>query len=286
MQSGSVGKSGYLRLDFAKDKELGRTVLTDLDRRVPFLAQKALYWDESQPGLACVIIVETSGCVIQGDRFFLDVHVGSAAQALLTTQCATKIHCMEHNYAMQMQRFTLEEGSWLEFVPDSLILHRKARFCQHTKVVVPETSSFLYGEIMVPGRLWHHEEELFGFDLFSSSFSVSRREGAPPLMEENMVLEPEEDALCMPGVMGNYKVLGSLYAFVPQEGHKRLREDAGAEVLPALAWGSCLLPSSSGVLFRVLGQDAESVQKKMRELRSFVRETILGSPLPEDFLWR
>ena len=44
MKSGVVGKVGYLRLDFRRDARTGRTVLADLDRRAPLIAQKALYW--------------------------------------------------------------------------------------------------------------------------------------------------------------------------------------------------------------------------------------------------
>ena len=40
MQSGAVGKSGYLRLGF--EKRGNRSVLADMERRVPSLVQRAL----------------------------------------------------------------------------------------------------------------------------------------------------------------------------------------------------------------------------------------------------
>ena len=152
MKSGSVGKLGYLRLDFRRDENLGRTVLADLDRRAPMIAQKALYWEESQPDMACVITITSTGCVVQGDRMALDVHARRNSRALVTTQSATKVHVMDHNHACQLQRFHLEEGSWLEYVPDPLILHRHSRYVQDTWVTLPESACFLYGEMLVPGR--------------------------------------------------------------------------------------------------------------------------------------
>jgi urease accessory protein len=57
-----VGKNGLLHLDFESRGE--RTILASLERRTPLLAQKALYFDEAMPDMACVFM--TSGCVLGG----------------------------------------------------------------------------------------------------------------------------------------------------------------------------------------------------------------------------
>lgn len=286
MKSAAVGKKGYLRLDFRHDERSGRTVLADLDRRVPLLAQKALYWEESQPDMACVITIAATGCVVQGDRMALDIRAEKNAHALVTTQCATKVHVMDHNHASQLQRFRLEEGSWLEYVPDPLILHRHARYMQDTWVTLPESACFLYGEMLVPGRRWHHEEELFGFDLYSAGFHVCREDGALPLFEERLVLEPDDANFCNVAVMNGFEVFGSMFALVPESLVSELAHDAGCAVTRELAWGALKLPGGAGVAFRVLGHGAESVRAKMREFHSLVRERALGRPLPPEFLWR
>ena len=59
MHSGAVGKSGYLRLGF--ERRGNRSVLADMERRVPSLVQRALYWDEEMPELPCVTMISTSG---------------------------------------------------------------------------------------------------------------------------------------------------------------------------------------------------------------------------------
>ncbi len=41
-------KHGYLRLGFELDAE-GKSILRDLDRRVPLIAQQELYFDEEMP---------------------------------------------------------------------------------------------------------------------------------------------------------------------------------------------------------------------------------------------
>ena len=48
MASGAVGKNGFLRLGFERRGD--RTILADLDRRTPFMAQRALYPDPDDAG--------------------------------------------------------------------------------------------------------------------------------------------------------------------------------------------------------------------------------------------
>jgi len=288
MASGSVGKAGYLRLDFRHDEARGRTVLADMERRAPLLAQKALYWEESQPGMACVIVIASSGCVVQGDRLALDVNAGPASCALVTTQSAAKVHSMDHSYAAQIQRFCLGEGAYLEYMPDPLILHRRSRYLQDSFVTLPASASFVYGELLVPGRRWHHEEELFGFDIYSAGLNVSRPGGKEGdiLFEARLVLEPDDMDFRNVGVMGTFEVLGSVYAFVPERHTASLKNAVGSDVSGELAWGASVLPNGAGLALRVLGHDVGKVRAKMREFHSLVRKAVLGRPLPPEFLWR
>ena len=89
MHSGAVGKSGYLRLGF--EKRGNRSVLADMERRVPSLVQRALYWDEEMPELPCVTMISTSGCILQGDRLATDVNVGVGARVGVAVMFASMI---------------------------------------------------------------------------------------------------------------------------------------------------------------------------------------------------
>lgn len=286
MVSGAVGKQGYLRLEFERDPISGRTILSDMDRRVPLLAQKALYWDESQPDMACVTTISTSGCVVQGDRLALAVRVGPGARALVTTQSATKVHSMEHNYASQLQTLRVQEGGYLEYLPDPLILHRTARYLMDTHIVLPASATLLYGEVLLPGRRYHHPDELFGFHLFSSNITAAREAGGDPLFVERFVLEPGRMDFGKVGIMGPFEVFGNVLALTPARHLDALRDGIGADFRPDLAWGATVLPHDAGLLFKVLGLNTESVRAKIREFHAVVRRVVLGTELPEDFLWR
>src|SRR5262245_20167440 len=77
MRSGTVGKSGFLRLGF--ERRGIRTILVDLERRAPYMAQRALYCDESLPDLASIFLITTTGCLLQGDRLALEIALGPDA---------------------------------------------------------------------------------------------------------------------------------------------------------------------------------------------------------------
>ena len=145
MRSGTVGKTGFLRLGFESRSD--RTILAKLERRAPYMVQRALHCDEEMPGLASVFLITTTGCVLQGDRFTLDIALGPRAQAHITSQSATKIHAMDANYAAQSQTITLADDAYLEFLPDPVIPHRHSRFLSDTQIsVAPSATLLLFGD--------------------------------------------------------------------------------------------------------------------------------------------
>ena len=149
MPSGARGKSGLLRLRFERRRD--RTVLADLHSRTPYLAQRALHCDEALPDMAWLFTITTTGCMLQGDRMTLEVALGPGARAHVTTQSATKIHAMEANHARQTQLITLDEGAYLEFLPDPLIPHRDSRFASDTRIALHPSATLLCSEIVQRG---------------------------------------------------------------------------------------------------------------------------------------
>ena len=225
MQSGVAGKSGYLRLGF--EKRADRSVLADMERRVPSLVQRALYWDEEMPQLPCVTMISTSGCVLQGDRLATDVNVGVGACGHVTTQSATKVHSMNANYASQIQHLRVEEDGYLEFMPDPLIPHRDARFITDTQIKIHPSATAIYCEILMSGRKYHHVDERFGFDVYSSRVSAENLEGKE-LFVEKYVLEPKKESLDAIGGSANLRAWGQWPA-LPE--CKRLRPGFGRRLI-------------------------------------------------------
>jgi len=285
MASGAVGKSGHLRVRFERRGE--RTVLADVDTRVPCLAQRALHCDEMLPDMAWLFTITTTGTVLQGDRLELAVALGPEARAHVTTQSATKIHSMDANYAVQRTMLTLAPGAYLEYLPDPLIPHRAARYASDTRIVVDADASLLCSEIVQPGRKHHHPEEAFGATLLSLATRAQRPDGTL-LFEERLHVEPARFAVRQTGVMDDYDVLANVVLCTPADVAARVaaRIDADVDRAQGLAFGACRLPNDAGIVYKVVGRETEPVRAKVREFWAVAREEITGAAIPPPFLWR
>ena len=285
MRSGTVGKTGFLRMGFEHSGD--RTILASIDRRAPYMVQRALYCDEEMPGLASVFLINTTGCVVQGDRLALDIMVGPRAQAHVTTQSATKIHTMDANYAAQTQTITLADDAYLEFLPDPVIPHRHARFISDTRISIAPTATILFSEIIQPGRTHHRPDECFGATVMSISTSGERPSGRS-LFIEKLVIEPRRHPMRQTGVMDSFDVFGNVFVCTPKEKADRIFDRVGADVDPigGMAFGACRLPNDAGLIYKVLGRETSQVKAKVREFWGIVREEVIGVGLPPPFLWR
>ena len=285
MASGTIGKNGFLRLGF--ERRGTRTILADLERRAPFMAQRVLYPERSLPDLAWLFIITTSGCVLQGDRMALEVTLAPGARAHLTTQSATKIHTMDANDAVQTQRISLADGAYLEFMPDPLIPHRRARFLSDTRISLAESATLLYSEIIQPGRKHHHPDECFGATVLSLATTATRPSGHL-LFAEKLLVEPERRPLRQTGVMGPFDVLANVILLTPKENADRVeaRVAAAVDLERGLAFGACRLPNDAGLIFKVLARETAQVKAKVREFWEIAREEITGTTLSPPFFWR
>jgi urease accessory protein len=285
MKSGTVGKTGFLRLGF--DRRGKQTILQDLERRAPFMVQRALYCDAEMPGLACVFLITTTGCLLQGDRLALDITLGPRAQAHVTTQSATKIHAMDANYAAQTQTIALAEDAYLEFLPEPVIPHRQARFVSDTQILIAPSATLLFSEIIQPGRKHHHPDECFGASVISIATSAARPDGSG-LFAEKLLIEPQRYAMRQTGVMDTFDVFANVILCTPKAMADRVYERVQADVdfADGVAFGACRLPNDAGLIYKILGRETAPVKAKLREFWSVVRREVTGAGVPPPFLWR
>jgi urease accessory protein len=285
MASGAVGKTAFLRLGFERRGD--RTILADLDRRAPYLAQRALYPDPAMPDLAWLFVITTSGCVLQGDRLALEVALAPGARAHVTTQSATKVHSMDANCAVQTQSIALADGAYLEFLPEPLIPHRRARFLSDTRISIAPTATLLFGEIVQPGRKHHHPDESFGATLLSLAVEAVRP-GGEALFSEKLVIDPVRRPVRQTGVMGPFDVLGNIVLLAPKEIADRVhaRVEAEVDLRDGVAFGACRLPNDAGVIFKAVGQETMQVKAKVRDFWAVAREEATGTGIPPRFFWR
>jgi urease accessory protein len=285
MASGAVGKTAFLRLGFERRGD--RTILAELDRRTPYMAQRALYPDPALPDQAWLFVITTSGCILQGDRLALEVALGPDARAHVTTQSATKVHSMDANCAVQTQVITLADGAYLEYLPEPLIPHRGARYLSDTRITIAPTATMIYGEIVQSGRKHHRPDEVFGASLLSLAVEAARP-GGDVLFSEKLLIDPARRPVRQTGVMGPFDVLGNVVLLTPKEVADRVhaRIAADLDLAGEVAFGACHLPNDAGLIFKALGRETAQVKAKVREFWAVAREEAVGAGLQPEFFWR
>ena len=285
LPSGSPGKVAHLRLGFERRGD--RSILAELYRRAPLIVHRAIYWDEELPEMPCVFIISNAGGILQGDRNTISIEVGAHAQAHITTQSATKIHEMDANYASQIQEIVLHDGAYLEYLPDPLIPHKHTRFLTNTRIAINPTATLLYSEILLAGRKYYGDGELFQYDLFSSTLRGERPDGTE-LFTERFIIEPHRHDVRQLGIMGGFDVLATVVLLTPKENTDRIFELGTAEFNTKEQWaaGASRLPNDAGLIYKVLGMETQPVCAKVREFWSTVRQEVTGKKVMREFSWR
>ena len=293
LPSGKFGKDARLRLGFeARDRAAypsgnRKSILALMERKAPLLVQRSLYCDDGMPFMPVVYIITNSGGILQGDRYTLNFTVGEGACGHITTQAATKIHEMDANYAAQTQEIVLEEGAYLEYIPEPIIPFRHSRFHTRTKIRIAPTATLLYSEILMGGRLFYRGGELFEFDLFSSMIRAERLDGTE-LFVEKFLIEPRRSPVSQLGIMGEFSVFGNVILLTPPENAVAIQKQVSAiwNQEEQFVTGVSYLPNDAGLIYKVMAKESSIVRAKVREFWSLVRTQVTGFPVPPKPPWR
>lgn len=205
---GSPGKDG--RLELAFERQDGKTRLVRDFARAPFHISGTLDHDPIDAATT-VLIQSPSGGIAQGDRREERIRVGSNAIAHIGTGSSTKVFSMECNYASADISMSVDSGGHLEYLPEPIILHPDARFCQSLSLSVDRDATAIVGDVVVPGRL--ARGETFAFERYAGRTEISGPNGL--LAADAVRLEPATRSPQVPGVIGDSAVHGTLFVVAP-----------------------------------------------------------------------
>jgi len=276
---GKSGKNGYLRLVFQNDNN-GKTILGEQFSQVPLHAQRALYCEDSFLNLAYLYIVSVSGGILQGDRYRIDVRLKKNSMAHITTQGATRIFSMNSNNATQMVNITLEENSYLEFIPDQIIPYQDSRFYQRMNLNVHDSATLVYSEIITPGRVAMGES--FEYDVcYLKTRATNQYENLRFIDITN--LEPKIQKMSSFGILGKYTIVGSVYILTKKENVFEIHDKINSQVFQnkKIIGGASIMKNDSGILVRILGNETEIVKEIIFDVVRLIRKQVLNAPFSD-----
>ena len=88
--------------------------------------------------------------------------------------------------------------------------------------------------------------------------------------------------------MGTFDVFANVLLLTPKHHADKIFDPGPCRGEPGGAVGRrCIsITQRCRVVFKVLGQESEPVQAKVREFWSIVRQTVTGAPVLPKFVWR
>ena len=273
MAVGKSGKIGYLQLELQNDPEKKKTVITHKKTQVPLYVQKALHYDMDYPSMAHIFILSPSGGILQGDRYRMDIELKNNAISHLTTQGATRIYKMDSNYATHMVNINLKNNSYLEFIPEQIIPYKNSRFYQKTQLNIDDSSTVVYSETIVPGRI--AMGEMFDFDVCYLKTDGTLNEKIQ--FRDSSLLIPKKQKIKSLTMFDDKTILTSVY-LMTKKPTKKINDLINEMFfqLPDITGGSSMMPYNSGVSIRILGNSSEDQKIIIHEILKIIRKEILS----------
>ncbi|MFB6522248.1 urease accessory protein UreD [Streptomyces sp. NPDC056401] len=280
---GRPGKVGLLELGF--ERVGGRTELVRHYQKSPLQIMRPLYFDPHRPDLPITFLMSTGGGVIQADRLRTDLSFGPGTSGHVTTQAATKVYRMEHDYAVAQTFLTAGPDAYVEYLPDPVIPYVDSRFYQRTVITAAPTATVLASETVLAGRLAHGERN--AYQVFASDLEL-RRPGGELVALDTVRLEPggagESGGRSVdgPAVLAGHSVMACFFAVSPLAPARELADLLHTTLAGrGLPYGVSVLPQDCGAWVRVLGEHTEAVTRALGAVWDAVRRRLIGVPAPD-----
>ena len=275
LEVGKSGKVGILDVELKGNNEL-KTVITKQFSQVPLQIQRAVYPENSLPGMAYLYIISPSGGILQGDRYKTDIMMKNNAVSHITTQGATRIYSMNSNSASQMVNITLDENCYLEYIPDQIIPYQNSRYYQKVNLNIHDNATLIYSEVLTPGRIAMNES--FDYDIcYLRTYCKNQNNRFRCL--ENMKIEPKKYDMKTRGVLGKYNIVGTVYVLTKKEKIQNLEEIINEKIQKSelITSGTSILPNESGIIVKILGNNTEDIFEKIYDIVKITRKEILNA---------
>jgi len=266
----------HLEFDVTKD---GKTYINRQFSRYPYHICRAQYIDTRPSGLATVYVQSSSGGIFESDDLYSKIVTRPGAQAHITTQASTIVHSMYGAKAKQSLYLESEEGSYLEFLPDPLILFPESDLKSLVYIRHHPESTILYCD----GFCQHDpRQQSEPFRRFLSQVVVEDHNNEL-LCLDRYAVTGEEFSTGAPGIMGSCAIQSTFLvlvntSFVQDICHlliSDMRSSSHAYI------GVTVLPSNCGVLVRTIASEVFSAKQVINQVWEIARDHILGhSPSP------
>jgi len=95
---------------------------------------------------------------------------------------------------------------------------------------------------------------------------------------DTAILEPKKGDLKIPGILGNFDVIGNMYILTKTKYVSELDDEINSSLkkLTHISGGATILPRDSGIMMRMLGHVASDIRNAMYKIIEIVRRAVLN----------
>jgi urease accessory protein len=254
--------------------------------RAPLKWLRATHHDDGSLELP---LLHTAGGLVGGDRLGLKVRSQNQAQALLTSVAAQKVYgsvgrCRAQpggRWASQQLTFELAGNSWLDWMPQEVVMYAGALLEQRISVHLAEQASFLATDVVRLGRSAAGED--LGEGCWRSRLEVCRPSGNGRRWELTDAVSLDRETMEGEHGMAGQPVFGSLVWIAPRQ----LEAPVRAAVLDQARRGRAGLEGTmacglleSGLIARYRGASSQAARFWFTRIWAAVRQAG-GHPTPQ-----
>ena len=210
------------------------------------------------------MLMSSSPGILDDDEINLQIHVGERCNLELQTQSYQRLFQM-NNGARQFLNVHLKAGASFVYIPHPVVPHRNSVFLSKSKILLEQTSTLIWGEVMSCGRRLNGE--IFEFSSYQSINEIFFSEKL--VVKENILIRPGEIDLKSIGQLENYTHQASLI-FIDKSEDINKRIECIISLLQEqenIQFGVSRLPVN-GMIVRLLGFRAEQLFDLLKNISS------------------
>ena len=277
---GKSGKTGKLKIVLDVESISGRTIIKEKESVFPLSVQKEMYYDQFQPKMTHIYIVSSSGGILQGDKYMIDIILEKNTLAHITTQGATRVYGMNASNAIQVINVSLDDGAYLEFIPDQIIPYNNSRFYQKINFKVHDNATMIYSEIISPGR--SGMGEIFDYEICYLR-SIGKNHKDELRFTDYTKIEPKKMKLQDFGVLGQKQIMATMYILAKTNDIEKISQTLEKVIKNSseVEFGWSTMTKENGILLRILGNTTRDVIRLVYDITKIIRKIILNSDFHE-----
>lgn len=262
-----------------KERE-GQTSISDKYNTYPLKIAKTFAFDYGQLG---VYMMDASPGIMAGDRYEMSWRFDERSNVYMTNQSYTKVHPARPEQgdsesvraSEQIQSLTLGPDSYVEYMPEPVMLYKDAVLYSRMDVQMEAGSTLILSDLICPGRT--QRGELFQYEHYENRLSVTYENELIYCSKQRIV--PAQQRMSTIGSWAEFTHLGTLYIFNEQVDAafvEALNLFMEQQLVAAPLEYGISRTYKNGVVLSILGHKVYEIQSLQEAAWQFVRQQLFG----------